>query len=160
VGEANPAALAEMVGQLAAERLQDAARGAGEQPIAVTAPPTWIQEETVIRSRRTDHAALSEILAALASRAAKRLRPFGLAAGTLSVEVRRADSPSRRSEQFAAPVASEETLREVALALAAPLLDPAESVKAVQVRLTRLGAQTGQTSLPLFPERRRATRQR
>jgi DNA polymerase-4 len=160
VGEANPAALAEMIGQLATERLQDAARGAGEQPIAVAAPPTSIQEEAVIRSRRTDLAALSEIVAGLASRAARRLRPFGFAAGTISVEVRRADAPARRSEHFAAAVSAEETLREVALALAAPLLDPAESVKAVQVRLTRLGATSGQSSLPLFPERRRATRQR
>jgi DNA polymerase-4 len=158
VGEANPEALAELVGQVAAERLQDAARGKGEQAIAVAAPPTWIQEEAVIRSRRTDQAALSEIVGGLASRAARRLRPFGLAAGALSVEVRRADSPSRRSETFAAPVSAEQTLREVALALAAPLLDPAESVKTVQVRLTRLGTASGQRSLPLFPERRRATR--
>lgn len=160
VGEANPAALGEMVGQLAAERLQDAARGAGDQPIAVTAPPISVQEEAIIRARRTDREALSDIVGGLASRAARRLRPFGLAAGAVTVEVRRADSPSRRSEQFAAAVSDEETLRDVALALAGPLLDPAESVKAVQVRLTRLGTASGQASLPLFPERRRAARRR
>ena len=160
VGDANTAALAEMVGQVAAERLQDAARGAGEDPIAVTAPPTSIQEEAVIRARRTDRAALLEIVGALASRAARRLRPFDLAAGGLTVEVRRADSPARRSETFPAALVGEETLRDVALALAAPLLDPASTVKAVQVRLTRLGAVSGQASLPLFPERRRATRRR
>lgn len=158
VGDANAAALAEMVGQVAAERLQDAARGAGEQPIAVTAPPTSIQEEAVIRAKRTDRAALAEIVGALASRAARRLRPFGLAAGALTVEVRRADSPARRSETFPSALAAEDTLRDVALALAAPLLDPAGTVKAVQVRLTRLGAVSGQATLPLFPERRRARR--
>ena len=64
VGDANAAALAEMVGQVAAERLQDAARGAGEQPIAVTAPPSSIQEEAVIQ--------LADILVA-------RVNPDGLA---------------------------------------------------------------------------------
>ena len=160
VGDANTAALAEMVGQLAAERLQDAARGGGEQSIAVAAPPTSIQEEAVIRAKRTDRAALSEIVGGLASRAARRLRPFGLAAGALSVEVRRADSPSRRSETFTSALAAEDTLRDVALALVAPLLSPASTVKAVQVRLTRLGSVGGQASLPLFPERRRAARRR
>jgi DNA polymerase-4 len=160
VGEADPAALAEMVGQVAAERLQDAARGAGEEPIAVTAPPTSIQEEAIIRASRTDRAALSEIVGSLATRAARRLRPFDLAAGALSVEVRRVDSPARRSETFPSALAAEETLRDVALALAAPLLDPAGTVKAVQVRLTRLGAVSGQATLPLFPERRRAARRR
>ena len=160
VGEANTAALAEMVGQVAAERLQDAARGAGEQPIAVTAPPTSIQEETVIRAKRTDRAALLEIVGALAARAARRLRPFDFAAGALSIEVRRADSPARRSETFPSGLAAEDALRDVARALAAPMLDPAGTVKAVQVRLTRLGAVSGQASLPLFPERRRGTRTR
>jgi DNA polymerase-4 len=158
VGDANPEGLAEMVGQVAAERLQDAARGAGEQPIAVTAPPTVIQEETIIRARRTDRAALLDIVGALASRAARRLRPYDLAAGALTVEVRRADSPARRSETFASATAGEDALREVALALAAPMIDPAGSVKAIQVRLTRLGAVSGQATLPLFPERRRAAR--
>lgn len=158
VGDANPESLAEMVGPVAAERLQDAARGAGEQPIAVTAPPTTIQEETVIRARRTDRAALLEIVGALAARAARRLRPFDLAAGAVTVEVRRAEAPARRAETLPSPVAAEETLRDVALALAAPLLDPAGTVKAIQVRLTRLGAVTGQATLPLFPERRRAAR--
>lgn len=160
VGEANTPALAEMVGEVAAERLQDAARGAGEDPIAVTAPPQSIQEEAVIRARRTDRSALLEIVGALASRAARRLRPFGLAAGALSVEVRRVDAPARRSETFPSALEAEDTLRDVALALAAPLIDPAATVKAVQVRLTRLGAVSGQATLPLFPERRGAARRR
>ena len=158
VGDANSSALAEMVGPVAADRLQDAARGAGEEPIAITAPPLSIQEEAVIRARRTDHAALSEIVGSLAARAARRLRPFDLAAGMLSVEVRRSDAPARRSETFASPLAAEDTLRDIALALAGPLLDPAGTVKAIQVRLTRLGAASGQATLPLFPERRRAAR--
>src|SRR5699024_4208015 len=62
VAEADPAALADLVGEPAASRLQDAARGAGEQPIAVTAPPTWIQEEAIIRDARTDRASLAEVV--------------------------------------------------------------------------------------------------
>jgi DNA polymerase-4 len=158
VGDANALALAEMVGAVAAERLQDAARGAGEEPITVTAPPVSIQEEAVIRARHTDHAALSEIVGGLAARAARRLRPFDLAAGALSVEVRRTESPARRSETFPSPIAAEDSLRDRALALAGPMLDPAGTVKAIQVRLTRLGATSGQATLPLFPERRRAAR--
>ena len=144
--------------RLAAERLQDAARGAGEEPIAVTAPPTSIQEEAVIRARRTDRAALLGDRGRPRVRApARRLRPFGLAAGALTVEVRRADSPARRSETFPAALVAEDALRDVALALAAPLLDPASTVKAVQVRLTRLGAVSGQAiaaAVPRAPARR------
>ena len=158
VADADPAALAEMVGELAASRLQDAARGAGEQPIAVTAPPSWVQEEAIIRDARTDRASLSEVVEGLALRAARRLRPFRLAAGALAVEVRRVDGAGRRGDSFQPAVASEETLRSIAAGLAAPLLDPASAVRAVQVRLTRLAAYDAQAPLPLFPERRRVAR--
>jgi DNA polymerase-4 len=161
VAEADPAALAEAVGDVAAARLQDVARGAGEEPIAVTAPPQWIQQEAVIRGTRNDRASLSEIVEGLAARAARRLRPFRLAAGALAVEVRRPDGTLRRGDSFHPPVASEETLRTVALALAAPLLEePASSVRGIQVRLTRLAPVDAQAPLPLFPERRRAARTR
>jgi DNA polymerase-4 len=161
VAEADSAFLADAVGEVAAARLQDAARGAGEEPIEVTAPPAWIQQEAVIRGAKNDRESLSEIVEGLASRAARRLRPFRLAAGALAVEIRRPDGTLRRGDSFQPPVASEETLRTVALSLAAPLLEePASSVRAIQVRLSRLGPVDAQAPLPLFPERRRAARNR
>lgn len=160
VAGADPATLAEMVGDVAAARLQDAARGAGEQPIAVTAPPAWIQQEAVLRGARNDRASLSEIVEGLAVRAARRLRPFRMAAGAMAVEVRRPDGTARRGQTFQPPVSAEDTLRAAASALAASLIEPASAVRAVQVRLTRLSALDAQAPLPLFPERRRFARTR
>ena len=161
VADADPAALAESVGEVAAARLIDTARGAGEEPIAVTAPPAWIQQEAVIRGARNDRASLSEIVEGLALRAARRLRPFHFAAGALSVEVRRPDGTLRRSDTFQPPISSEDTLRTVAAGLAAPLLEePSAGVRGIQVRLSRLGPIDEQAPLPLFPERRRHARNR
>ena len=44
------------------ERLRAAARRTDEEPIAVAAPPAWIQEEALIRDRRTDRAGLLDVV--------------------------------------------------------------------------------------------------
>jgi DNA polymerase IV len=135
---AEPQALAEIVGATAGERMQRTARGEGEEPIAISAPPTWIQEEALIRDRRADRAGLLEIVDSLAARAARRLRPFGLEAGALTVELQRTDVPVRRTENVEPGLSDEATASSVACALADPLVDPATTVRRVQVRLTRL----------------------
>ena len=134
----------------AAEALRAAARGEGEEPIAVAAPPTSIHEEASLRSARNDRAGLDAILENLAERACRRLRPFSLAAGTVSVEVRRAGGPVRRTESVSPGIADTETARDVVRALAAPLLEPSHGVMAISVRLGRLAAPRPQ--VPLFPE--------
>jgi DNA polymerase-4 len=148
VAGADAAALAELVGPAAAQRLQQATVGDGEPPVAVTAPPTRVVEEATIRDRRSDAAALLDVVDGLAGRAGRRLRPFDLGAGQLAVEVTRPDGVVRREEAFEPPVTDDETLRAVARSLAAPLLEPAAGVRQVHVRLARLfraGAQS-----PLF----------
>jgi DNA polymerase-4 len=147
--EADDALLAAAVGG-AAEALRAAARGEGEEPIAVAAPPTSISEETAIRSSRNDREALEGILDGLAHRAFRRLRPFGLCAGSLTVEVRRAEGALRRTETLSPGIADEDTAQEVVRALAGPLLEPASGVRALQVRLGRLTVPLPQA--PLFPE--------
>lgn len=149
VGTADEAALGALVGASAARRLRDAARGVGDEPVAVAAPPTWIQEETPVRSRTPDRAALEGVLDGLVARALRRLRPFGLVARTLSVEVRRAESALRRSHDVPSGVGDEDTARDVARALAEPLLTPAANVRVLQVRLSRLARALPQE--PLFP---------
>jgi DNA polymerase-4 len=146
---ASDEALAAAAGPAAAARLREAALGEAEEAVAVSAPPTWIQEEAVIRSRRSDQESLLEVLDGLAARAARRLRPFDLRAGTVSVEVVRGPSGLRRSEELQPAVADEETLRQVTRALALPLLGPATAVSALQVRLARLAGPSRQSAL--FP---------
>jgi DNA polymerase-4 len=141
-------ALAGVVGTVAAPRLQQAARGEGEPPIPVSAPPTRIAEEAVIRDRRSDAAALLEVVDGVAARAARRLRPFDLAAGQLAVEVTRPDGVTRREDAFEPALADEATLCAVARSLAGPLLEPALGVRSIHVRLSRL-ARAG-VHAPLF----------
>lgn len=141
-------ALAGTIGPTAAHRLQQAARGEGEPPIPVTAPPTRLAEETIVRDRKSDAAALMDVAEGLAGRAARRLRPFDLAAGQLVVEVTRPDGVTRREESFEPALADEETLRSVARSLAAPLLEPSAGVRSILVRLSRL-ARAG-AHAPLF----------
>ena len=150
IAACEPAALVELVGETAAERLQQAARGEGEEPVAVTAPPVRVHEEATIRDRRTDRQALRQVVEGLAARACRRLRPFGLAAGAIAVELRRGDASVRREESVEPGLTDEDTARAVASALVAPVLDPASTVRSVQVRLSRLGRPGAQTSL--FPE--------
>jgi DNA polymerase-4 len=140
--------LAQVAGATAAPRLQQAARGEGEAPIPVAAPPTRVVEETLVRDRRSDAAALLEVVDGLAGRAARRLRPFSLAAGQLAVEVTRPDGVTRREDAFEPAVADEATLCSVARALAAPLLEPAAGIRAIHVRLARLARAGAQA--PLF----------
>jgi DNA polymerase-4 len=147
--EADESALVAAVGAGAAQRLRDTAAGEAEEPVAVAAPPTWIQEEAVIRARGSDGEALGEILDGLADRAARRLRPFHLRAGSVSVEVQRGASPQRRSENLQPATADDESLREVVRSLAKPLIEPAGSVRRLQVRLARLAAPSRQAAL--FP---------
>jgi hypothetical protein len=90
---------------------------------------------------------LRQVVEGLAGRACRRLRPFGLAAGTVTVELRRGDLAVRREENLEPGVADEDTARAVARALAEPILEPASTVRAVQVRLTRLGRPGAQASL-------------
>lgn len=149
VAQADSAALAHAVGAAAAERLRAAARGLEEQPIAVAAPPSWIHEETLVRSRTIDREGLQDLLEALVARALRRLRPFGLHARTLTVEVRRAEGALRRSQDVPSGVADEATAREVVHHLAQALLEPAGGVRALQVRLSRLARPLAQAAL--FP---------
>jgi DNA polymerase IV len=149
LAESDPQTLTAFVGATAAERLRAAATGGDEQPIAAAAPPSWFQEETVIRDRRTDHAGLLAVASGLAERACRRLRPFDVAAGTVAVEVRRAEGTQRRDESFEPGIADDDTMRQVVRALAEPLVEAAAGVRAIQVRLSRLARRSSQASL--FP---------
>lgn len=142
-------ALRQVVGTVAAEKLKAAASGQGDEPVAVAAPPSAVQEEAVLRDPRSDRATLENLLEGLVHRAWRRLKPFGLEAGSLQVEVRRPDGVQRRTESLGAGLADEEELRELVLSLAIPLLEPVTSVRALQVRLGRLQREVGQGRL--FP---------
>lgn len=150
LAEADEATIAAIVGGAAAARLRQAARAEGEEPVAVTAPPTWVQEEAAIRDKRPDRPALEAVLESLAARAVRRLRPFGLAAGTVTVEVLRTDTALRREENFDPGVPDEDTASSIVRTLAEPLLEPAMGVRGLRVRLSRL-SRTGRQA-PLFPE--------
>jgi len=148
VGECEEGVLAAAVGP-AAPRLRAAARGEQEPPIAVAAPPAFVQEESTIRDRRSDRVALEEIADALARRAARRLKPFRLAARAIGVEVRRAGDAVRRGDAFSPGLSDEDAIAARVRSLLEPLLDPADGVRALQVRLARLDPPTAQA--PLFP---------
>lgn len=149
LAEADLQTLGAFVGAHAAERLRAAASGRNEEPIAAAAAPAWIQEESPIRDRRTDRAALLDVVEGLAVRACRRLRPFDVAAGTVTVEFRRGQGSVRRDEHLEPGVADEDTARQVVRALAEPLADSAAGVRSVQVRLSRLARRGAQASL--FP---------
>lgn len=149
VASAEPAALEERVGRAAAARLKRAAIGQGEPPIPVTAAPAWIQEETAVRDRRSDSAALLELLDGLVERCCRRLKPFGLCASSLAVEIARGTGGERRSENLWPGRSDPETLKRVAAALAQPLLEPAATVRRLSLRLGKLDKPSQQE--PLFP---------
>ena len=149
VAEADEDALTKAVGPLAAPRLRAAVRGDGEEPVALAAPPSSVQEEALVRDRHSDRGALEEMVDALARRAVRRLKPFHLVARVLTVEIRRATGAERRHESFAHGLAGEEPIAAQARSLATDLLEPAEGVRSLQVRLSRLQAPTSQA--PLFP---------
>jgi DNA polymerase-4 len=146
---ADEALLEKAVGPVAAPRLRAAVRGQGEAAVALAAPPSSVHEEAQVRDRRSDLEALEQIVDALARRAARRLKPFHLVARAITVEVRRPVAGRRRSETFADGVSGEDVIATRAQALVAPLLEPSDGVRALQVRLSRLETPTSQTSL--FP---------
>lgn len=149
VAEADDDTLTRAVGPVAAPRLRAAVRGEGEEPVALAAPPSSVQEDAVVRDRHTDTDGLEEMVEALARRAARRLKPFHLAARVLTVEVRRASGAERRHETFAGGLSGEDPIAAQARALVAELLEPAEGVRSLQVRLSRLQSPPAQA--PLFP---------
>jgi len=146
--EAPPEAVQQALGA-AGVRLQEAARGLGEEPIPVAAPPSWVHEEARVRDSKTDLETLREMVSTLAARAVRRLRPFGLAAGAIVVEVRRRLGSQRRSETLCPGLTDEATAEHVASLLAEPILEPPGGVLGIQVRLTRLARPASQ--VPLFP---------
>jgi DNA polymerase-4 len=151
VRRAEEAALAAAVGPAAAA-LRAAARGEPERPIAVAAPPSAVQVEAPIRARGSDAVALRAILEGLAERAWGRIRPYRLAVGSVSVEVGRGEATQRAAESFEPALAAEDEVRVSVHRLAEPLLEPAATVRSLQVRLGRLG-RPGPVSpqAPLFP---------
>ena len=149
VAEAEAEALAGAVGQGSAERVRALARGEGEPEIELAAPPAFLHEEASVRDRRSDAVALVELAESLARRAARRLRPFRFGAASIAVEVRRASESSRRATALAAPTADEDGIAAAARELALPLVEPADAVRGLSVRLARLGPESTQS--PLFP---------
>jgi DNA polymerase-4 len=148
--DAEEAAVAAVVGQAMAHRVQRAARGEDEEPIEVAAPPVWVQEEAAVRDGRADAEALTEMLAALGDRAARRIRCYGLAAGTVAVEVERARGfgSDRRDLTFDTPLAQPEEVAAAVREAAEPLITPPAGVKTLRVRLARLRKPVD--SAPLF----------
>src|SRR5207244_11781990 len=124
-------------------------RWLGEDPLAAAVPPAGVQGDASIRDRSSDRAALLAVIDGLASRACRRLRPFGLSAGTVTVEVRRGEGVARRDEEVDPGLTDPETAAAVARNLAEPILEPAGTVRGVQVRLSRLTVAGPQA--PLFP---------
>jgi len=151
LGEASLESLEALVGHGVAQRLRDAARGEGEPAIPVATPPSWVQESTPVRDRRSTREDLLLLLRGLAFRASRRLRPFGLHAGAIAVEIERGSSTERRAESLQPPVGDEETIAAVAAHLAESLLDPAGAVRSIHLRLSRLALPSGQATL--FPGR-------
>jgi DNA polymerase-4 len=148
IAEADAHFLASVTGVTAALRLVDAVRCESEEPIAVAAPPVWIAEEAQRRDARTDAAGVLEMIGGLARRAARRLRPFDLAAGVVTVEVRRRDRTTRRSHGPGPGLWEDEVLERACRDLAQPLIDPAVGVRSVEVRLTRLTRRPAETPFP------------
>ena len=135
VAEAPGDTLAQAAGA-SAPHLRQAALGLAEEPIALAAPPGFVREEAVVRDRRSDAAVLGAMVEGLAEKACRRLRPFGLEAGTLTVEVERGETVLRREESLDPPLRDAATARAVARALAEPLLEA--PVRAIRVKLARL----------------------
>jgi hypothetical protein len=90
------------------------------------------------------------VIDSLARRAARRLKPLRVTAGAIHVEVRRLAGTTRASRALRPPAAPEELLAGIARALAAPLLEPADGVRSLSLRLSQLATPSSQA--PLFPE--------
>ncbi len=148
--QADQAVLDAALGRSAADRLQRLLDPAREPAVSTMAPPVCLQEELTLHDRTNDSQALRQLLDGLVSRACRRLQAFGLAAGSLTVEVRRGGAPLTRSERLATPVCDEPVLRRIAARLGGPLVEAAPMVRALGVRLTHLDQR--RPSFPLFPE--------
>jgi DNA polymerase-4 len=149
LADAEEAALATLVGAAAAAHVRAAARGEAEPEIPVAAPPAFLQEEATVRDRKSDTLALLEIAESLGRRAARRLKPFRLGTCAIAVEVRRATDTARRAVTLGDPSDDEDAVAERVRELALPLLEPADAVRGLLVRLARLGTPGSQA--PLFP---------
>ena len=81
----------------------------------------------------------------------RRLRPFGLGAHSVTVDVRRRGGGDRRHAQLPSPVTSERDAVDCVARLAAPLLEGSGGVRSLHVRLAHLAQPNLQGTL--FPER-------
>lgn len=152
VAGADEPTLAAVVGAVLAPQVRAAARAEGDDLIPVAAPPTFVQEEATIRDRRSDTEALAGVLEGLVHRAAQRLRPFGLVAEQVSVEVRRLEGTSRRSQALRPGAGDAATLLGTAHELTLPLLEHGSRVRGLVVRLGKLTSESPQALLfPLIP---------
>lgn len=143
--------LAGAVGRAAAQRLLAEAGGASEEaPIEVAAPPSSLHEEHTVRDSHVTQADLGQLVGDLAARAVRRLRPFDLAAHSLTVEVRRTEGVQRRHLQLHPPLSAAGPARDVARTVGLELLGSARGVKQLRVRLGQLRELPEQTAL--FPE--------
>jgi DNA polymerase-4 len=146
---AAPGALEPVVGGVAAARLRAAVLGEGEDPIPLAAPPAWVHEEARVRDSRANRDDLLALLDGLAARASRRVRAFGVQAGSVTVEVRRGDEIARRTASLQPGLGDDETAARVVRGLAEGLLEPPAGVRGLHVRLGRLSPPSGEA--PLFP---------
>jgi len=151
LASADEEALNAGLGRAASARLRAQARGEDDAPIERAAPPAWVLEEQTLRSVHNDRDALGEIVEHLAARAVRRLRPFGLGAHGVSVEVRRRLGSERRHAQLPFPLTGEREAAECVARLAAPLLEASSAVRSLHVRLANLSEPHRQGTL--FPQR-------
>ncbi len=152
LASAEEATLGAIVGPARALHLRLMARGEGDDVIALAAPPGSLSEEAVIRDRRNDLPSLLAIVDGLARRATRRLRPFGLLARSISVEVRRSDGTLKRTENLQPGVNDDDTAASIARVLSGALLTPPAAVRSLSLRLGRLAPPLAQASLfPDFP---------
>jgi DNA polymerase-4 len=147
---ADPARVRAVLGRATEDRLRLRLDPSAEPPVAVMAPPLSLQEETSVRDRASDADALQALLDGLVRRALRRLLPFDLAVGGLTIEVRRGDTTLARSARFPVALRDEAALRSVAGRIARPLLEPAHLVRGLRLRLAQLAAASPASGL--FPD--------
>jgi DNA polymerase-4 len=153
LADAAPGTLEPVVGGVAAARLRAAVLGEGEDPIPMAAPPAWVSEEVRVRDRRANRDDLLALLDGLAAKAARRVRAFGVQAGSVAVEIRRGEEVARRTAALPPGLghADDETATRAVRGLAESLLEPPAGVRSLHVRLGRLGPPASEA--PLFPGR-------
>ncbi len=150
VADADEQALASLVGSFAAARLREAARGIDEPAVAVAAPPVVVAEELRLRARAADRQALLAIVEGIVGRVWRRIHPFDLTIGSLTLEIHRAgDGGERRSDAFEPPIETEDELRAAARTMAESLATTPAGVRGLALRAARLSPPARQA--PLFP---------